>query len=58
MHLAVDRIDSPAGPIVLVANAIGLVAADFGEPEDRLWQMLRADSARSRSSRRPTQWGR
>ena len=41
MHLAVDRIESPAGPIVLVANAIGLVAADFGEPEDRLWEMLR-----------------
>jgi O-6-methylguanine DNA methyltransferase len=40
MQLAVDRLDSPAGPIVLVASAAGLVAVDFGEPEDRLWRML------------------
>ena len=25
----------------MVAHATALVAADFGEPEDRLWQMLR-----------------
>ena len=41
MRLALDRLDSPAGPIVVVAHAGGLVAVDFGEPEDRLWAMLR-----------------
>ena len=41
MRLAVDRVDSPAGPIVLVASAAGLVAVDFGEPEDRVWELLR-----------------
>ena len=41
MRLAVDRLDSPAGPIVIVASATGLVAVDFGEPEERLWEMLR-----------------
>jgi methylated-DNA-[protein]-cysteine S-methyltransferase len=40
MRLSVDRIESPAGPIVVVANGAGLVAVDFGEPEDRLWAML------------------
>ena len=37
----VGRVNSPAGPIVVVAHATALVAADFGEPEDRLWQLLR-----------------
>src|SRR5829696_228619 len=41
MRLAFDRVASPAGPIVLVAHATALVAVDFGEPEDRLWQLLR-----------------
>ena len=41
MRLTVDRVDSPAGPIVIVANAAGLVAVDFGEPEERLWELLR-----------------
>lgn len=41
MRLAVDRVDSPAGPIVLIASAAGLVAVDFGEPEDRVWELLR-----------------
>jgi methylated-DNA-[protein]-cysteine S-methyltransferase len=40
MRLAVDRIDSPAGPIAIVAGDAGLVAVDFGEPEDRLSAML------------------
>ncbi len=40
MRLAVDRIDSQAGPIAIVAGDAGLVAVDFGEPEDRLWSML------------------
>ena len=39
-RLALDRLDSPAGPIVLIASGAGLVAVDFGEPEDRLWRML------------------
>jgi methylated-DNA-[protein]-cysteine S-methyltransferase len=41
MRLALDRVESPAGPIVVIANASGLVAVDFGEPEDRLWELLR-----------------
>ncbi len=41
MRLAVDRIGSPAGPIVIVASSEGLVAVDFGEPEERLWALLR-----------------
>src|SRR4051812_22581621 len=40
MRLLVDRVASPAGPIVLVAHATALVAVDFGEPEDRIWQLL------------------
>jgi methylated-DNA-[protein]-cysteine S-methyltransferase len=40
MRLALDRIDSPAGPITIVAHDGGLVAVDFAEPEDRLWAML------------------
>ena len=39
-RLVLDRLDSPAGPIVLVASRAGLVLVDFGEPEDRLWRML------------------
>ena len=39
-RLVLDRLDSPAGPIVLVASGAGLVLVDFGEPEDRLWRML------------------
>ena len=39
-RLAVDRLASPAGPIVIVASDAGLVAVDFGAPEDRLWAML------------------
>ena len=41
MRLTVDRLDSPAGPIVIVANAAGLVAVDFGEPDERLRGLLR-----------------
>jgi methylated-DNA-[protein]-cysteine S-methyltransferase len=41
MRLAFDRVASPVGPIVLVAHATALVAVDFGEPEDRIWQLLR-----------------
>jgi methylated-DNA-[protein]-cysteine S-methyltransferase len=41
MRLAVDRVASPAGPIVLVAHAAALVAVDFSEPEDRLRRLLR-----------------
>src|SRR3954468_15935013 len=41
MRLASIRVASPAGPIVLVAHATALVAVDFGEPEDRIWQLLR-----------------
>ena len=39
-RLALDRLDSPAGPIVVIASEAGLVVVDFGEPEDRLWRML------------------
>ena len=39
-RLVVDRLDSPAGPVVLIASETGLVVVDFGEPEDRLWRML------------------
>ena len=45
MRLTVDRLDSPAGPIVIVANDAGLVAVDFGEPEDRLWGCCDGGSA-------------
>ena len=41
MRLTVDRLNSPAGPIVIVANTAGLVAVDFGEPDERLWGLLR-----------------
>jgi methylated-DNA-[protein]-cysteine S-methyltransferase len=41
MRLAADLIESPAGPIVLVANSTGLVAVDFGDPDDPLWELLR-----------------
>lgn len=39
-RLVLDRLESPAGPIVLIASETGLVVVDFGEPEDRLWRML------------------
>jgi methylated-DNA-[protein]-cysteine S-methyltransferase len=42
VRLAYDQVPSPAGPIVIVAGEAGLVAVDFGEPDERLWRLLRA----------------
>ena len=54
-RLVLDRLDSPAGPIVLIASEAGLVVVDFGEPEDRLCRMLerRFGSARPVPARDP-----
>jgi methylated-DNA-[protein]-cysteine S-methyltransferase len=40
-HLFVDRVASPVGPITVVAYDRALVAVDFGEPDERLWRLLR-----------------
>lgn len=40
IRLAIDRLESPAGPIVLIASEAGLVVVDFDEPEDRPLRML------------------
>ena len=39
-RLVLDRLDSPAGPIVVIASDTGLVVVDFDEPEDRPLRML------------------
>jgi methylated-DNA-[protein]-cysteine S-methyltransferase len=39
--LAIDRIPSPIGTIVLVADADGLCALDFADHEPRMMQLLR-----------------
>ena len=40
-RLALDRLTSPLGPIVIVAAEAGLVAVDFDLPEERLRALLR-----------------
>lgn len=42
LRLRLDRVPTPVGPVLVVAHETALVAVDFGEPEDRLWAMLRA----------------